>query len=144
MSWTVTHDLSPQEADKIYRWLSEESYWAKGLPRDVFERSLAHSLCFVLRNEDGGLTGFARMITDQASFAYLCDVFIDPERRGEGGGKALMRAIMEHPNLQGLRRMMLATRDAHHLYAQFGFEPLNKPEIFMQRHDPHVYDQPGR
>ncbi len=137
--WTVSNALSPKEVDKAYRWISTESYWAQGLPRDVFDRSVAHSLCFALRDDAGDLRGFARVVTDKATFAYLCDVFVCVGVRGKGAGKALVSAIMEHPELLNLRRWMLATRDAHGLYARYGFTPLENPERLMSRLDPGVY-----
>lgn len=137
--WTISNTLSPAEIDTAYRWISTESYWAKGLPRAFFERSVANSVCFALRNAAGELRGFARVVTDKATFAYLCDVFICASTRGQGAGKALIGAIMEHPDLQDLRRWMLATRDAHGLYAQYGFSPLENPERLMARLDQDVY-----
>ncbi|MBB4041886.1 N-acetylglutamate synthase-like GNAT family acetyltransferase [Microvirga flocculans] len=137
--WTISNSLSPAELEKAYRWISGESYWAKDLPRAFFERSVANSLCFALRDTAGELRGFARVVTDKATFAYLCDVFICPSIRGQGAGKALIGVIMEHPDLQDLRRWMLATRDAHGLYAQYGFSPLENPERLMQRLDHDVY-----
>ncbi|HZH10149.1 MAG TPA: GNAT family N-acetyltransferase [Microvirga sp.] len=137
--WTISNTLSPAEIETAYRWISTESYWAKGLPRSFFERSVANSLCFALRDAGGELRGFARVVTDKATFAYLCDVFICETMRGRGAGKALMSAIMEHPELQDLRRWMLATRDAHGLYAQYGFSALENPERLMQRLDQDIY-----
>ena len=114
------------------------SYWAQGIPRAVVERSIQHSLCFGAYL-DGRQTGFARVVTDYATFAYVADVFVVPEHRGRGISKLLLRAILEHPELQGLRRFLLATHDAHGLYAQFGFQPLAHPEHFMTVHKPDVY-----
>lgn len=142
-SWVVDHTLTAQDLDLAYRWLSEESDWSKGLPRDVFDRAVEGSLCFALRDSDGVLRGFARAITDKATFAYLCDVFIDSAVRGRGGGRTLVREIMAHPELQHLRRWLLVTRDAHRLYAPFGFTALSEAGRFMQRHDPDVYRRPG-
>jgi GNAT superfamily N-acetyltransferase len=139
IAWTVSHDLSPEERDQVHRWIAQESYWAGGLPRAMFDRSLAGSLCFALREDDGTLRGFARVITDRATFAYLCDVFVESRMRGQGGARALMDAVTAHPDLQNLRRWMLATRDAHGLYARYGFTPIPQPERLMHRHDPEVY-----
>lgn len=138
-AWTVSNELSLEDIDTAYRWISEESYWAKGMPRPFFDRSVANSLCFALRDEAGVLRGFARVVTDKATFAYLCDVFVCSSLRGQGAGKALIRAVTDHPELQLLRRWMLATKDAHKLYAQFGFEPPANPERLMVRHDPDLY-----
>lgn len=138
-AWTVSNRLSPAEIDTAYRWISAESYWAKGLPRPFFERSVANSLCFALRDDQGELRGFARVVSDRATFAYLCDVFVCPSVRGQGAGKALMQSIMTHPDLQNLRRWMLVTRDAHGLYEQYGFEAPANPERLMVRVDPDIY-----
>jgi N-acetylglutamate synthase-like GNAT family acetyltransferase len=135
----VDRSLTSEEQDMVYRWLAEETRWAKGLPRSVFDRSLAGSLCFALRDASGALKGFARLVTDKATFAYLCDLFVDSAVRGQGGGKALIAAIMADPELQNLRRWLLVTRDAHELYARHGFTALTNPERFMQRHDADVY-----
>jgi len=137
--WGVSNALSPDEIETAYGWISSESYWSKGLPRDIFDRSVANSLCFALHDADRTLRGFARVVTDKATFAYLCDVFVCASTRGQGAGKALMSAIMGHPELQNLRRWMLATRDAHGLYAQYGFTPLENPERLMARLDQDVY-----
>lgn len=133
-------DPARLERDMIYAYLSGESYWAAGLPRDVFERSLAGSLCFGVYVA-GKQVGFARMITDQATFAYLADVFVLPDWRGRGISKALLAHIVDHPGLQGLRRMLLATADAHGLYAQFGFTALSSPQRMMERLDQQVYQR---
>jgi GNAT superfamily N-acetyltransferase len=137
--WSVSNELTPDEVDTAYGWIATESYWATGMPRSFFERALANSLGFALRDAENVLRGFARVITDKATFAYLCDVFICASVRGQGAGKALMRAVTDHPDLQHLRRWMLVTRDAHGLYAQFGFESPANPERLMVRHDPDLY-----
>ena len=128
------------DRDMVHHYLSQESYWAAGLPRDIFERSLAGSLCFAAY-VNGQQVAFARMITDQATFAYLADVFVLPDWRGHGISKALMAFIMAHPGLQNLRRMLLATADAHGLYAQYGFTPLSNPERMMEKLDSQVYQR---
>lgn len=137
--WSVSNTLSADEIETAYRWISTESYWAKGIPRARFERSVANSLCFALRDAAGELRGFARVVTDKATFAYLCDVFVCAGARGKGAGKALMSAVMAHPDVQELRRWMLVTRDAHGLYAQYGFSALENPERLMTRLDQDVY-----
>jgi GNAT superfamily N-acetyltransferase len=114
----------------IHRYLSTESYWAAGIPRDVVERSLAGSLCFGAF-EDSLQVGFARVVTDYATFGYVADVFVVASHRGRGVGTALMTAVMENAELRGLRRWHLVTRDAHGLYARFGFAPLDLPERHM-------------
>ena len=124
----------------IHQYLSVESYWAKGIPYTTVEKSIAHSLCFGVY-EGIKLIGFARLITDRASFAYLCDVFVLPAYQGRGLGKWLIKTMHLHPDLQGLRSWMLATRDAHGLYAQHGWQPIGEEQNkrFMQLHNPDVY-----
>ncbi|HVF81176.1 MAG TPA: GNAT family N-acetyltransferase [Flavisolibacter sp.] len=127
----------------VHRFLSQ-SYWAEGIPLDVVQRSINGSLCFsVLYKEDQ--IGFARVITDEATFAYLCDVFIDEKHRGRGLSKWLMETVLAYPGLQGLRRFMLATRDAHSLYRQYHFVPLTFTDRWMHIHQPDAYKkQTGR
>jgi GNAT superfamily N-acetyltransferase len=115
------------------------SYWSPGIPCDVVERAIANSLPLGLYGPAGRQAGFARVITDRATYAYVADVFVDEAHRGKGLGKLLMRAVMSHPDLQELRRWSLATRDAHALYRQFGFRDLPHPERFMEIADPDVY-----
>jgi predicted GNAT family N-acyltransferase len=116
------------------------SYWAKGIPRDLVARSLQNALCFGVYKQEQQV-GFARVISDFATYAYIGDVFVLEAFRGHGLGKWMIEAIMRHPQLEGLRRWTLATRDAHPLYAQFGFTPLKKPGNFMELHNPNVYEQ---
>ena len=130
--YTISTDKSRLDIPLIQQFLSQESYWAQNVPLDVVQRSIDNSLCFGVYQGDQQV-GFARVITDQATFAYLADVFVLPQHRGNGLSKQLMATISNWPALQGLRRWMLATRDAHALYEQFGFTALDKPEIFMQR-----------
>jgi GNAT superfamily N-acetyltransferase len=136
-------DTDPRRLDigLIHAFLAE-SYWAKGVPIDVVRRSIVHSLCFGLY-EGERQVGFARVVSDRATFAYLADVFVVESHRGRGLARLLMKAVVTHPELQGLRRWMLATRDAHGLYERFGFTPLPAPERFMQLHDPEVYSGGG-
>lgn len=126
----ITTDRGRMDVDAIHRYLSEHSYWARGIPRHVVERSIAHSLCFGAFDGDAQV-GFTRVITDYATFAYIADVFVLPSHRGRGISKRIMEAVMTHPELRGLRRWHLVTRDAHGLYAQFGFTPLAWPERHM-------------
>lgn len=135
----VDTDTARLDVDVIHHFL-RESYWAAGIPRAVVERSIAHSLCFGVY-VDGAQAGFARIISDYATFAYLADVFVLEAYRGQGLSKRLMETIVSHPQLQGLRRWSLATRDAHGLYAQFGFMPLAHPARYMERLDPTVYSR---
>jgi GNAT superfamily N-acetyltransferase len=117
-----------------------QSYWSPGIPRDVVERAIANSLCFGVYL-GAQQVGFARVVTDQATFAYLADVFILESHRGRGLSKRLMEFITGHEALQGLRRFLLATKDAHSLYAQFGFEALADPSRIMESLKPDVYRQ---
>lgn len=137
----VSTDRARLDLDLTYRFIAEDSYWAQGMPRAVFDRAVAHSLPFGLYDGQGIQRGFARVTTDRATFGYLQDVFILPGQRGRGLGKFLIDAIFAHPGLQGFRRWTLATRDAHALYARYGFTALKRPESFMERHDPEVYSR---
>lgn len=127
------------DLDVIHGFLTE-CYWAQGIPREVVARSTEHSLCFGVYAE-GVQVGFARVISDFATYAYLGDVFVLESSRGHGLGKWLMECIMQHPDLQGLRRWSLVTGDAHGLYARFGFEALKKPQNYMELHRPDVYQR---
>jgi GNAT superfamily N-acetyltransferase len=115
----------------IHAFLTQ-SYWSPGVPLDLVQQAVAHSLPFGVFCGDAQV-GFARVITDQTSFAYLADVYVLPEHRGRGLSKRLMQQVLDHPALQGLRRFMLATRDAHGLYAQFGFATPAQPDRLMER-----------
>jgi GNAT superfamily N-acetyltransferase len=136
--YVVSDDPARIDIAYVHAFLTE-SYWSKGIPREVVERAIASSLAFGLYGPDGKQVGFARVITDRATFAYIADVFVDETHRGKGLGKLLMRAITSHPDLQGLRRWSLATRDAHGLYQQFGFSELAHPERFMEIANPDLY-----
>jgi GNAT superfamily N-acetyltransferase len=134
----LSTEAGEMDVDAIHAYLSGESYWSRGIPREVVARAIRHSLCF------GAFDGraqvaFARVVTDRATYAYLCDVYVLDAYRGRGVGKWLMESIDAHPELQGLRRWGLVTRDAHGLYAQFGYTPLARPERFMERTDPDIY-----
>lgn len=135
--YEISTDPQRLDVDVIHSFLSS-SYWAKNIPRELVERSIRHSLCFGIFHK-GKQIGFARVISDFATFAYLADVFVVPEHRGKGVSKQLMETILEHRDLQGLRRFMLATLDAHGLYAQFGFEALDHPERYVSIHQPNLY-----
>ena len=125
----VSTDRARLDVSLIEQFL-RTSYWAAERPRDVIERSIAHSLCFGVYTADRQI-GFGRVNTDYAVFGYLSDVFVLPEFRGRGVGKYLVKAILEHPDVHGLQLLLLRTRDAHGLYAQFGFTPPYKPEELM-------------
>lgn len=137
--FTVTCDPEKQDLDVIHGFLSQ-SYWAKGIPRETVARSLRGSLCFALLYGQSQV-GFARVISDFATIAYVGDVFVLPDHRGRGLSKWLMHCVTLHPDLQGLRRWILATSDAHGLYQKFGFTALAKPHVFMERYTPDVYTQ---
>lgn len=135
----IDTDKALLDFEVIYSYLINESYWAKGMPAEILRTAIANSLCFGVY-KDGKQAGFARVITDKATFAYLCDVFILTDYRGAGLSKWLMQTIMAHPDLQGLRRWSLATADAHGLYAQFGFTQISNPDLWMQIHTPYIAD----
>lgn len=128
----ISTDPGRLDVDQIHRWLSEDAYWALGRSREVVERSIAHSLNFGVY-DDGQLVGYARLVTDEATFAWLCDVYVAPGQRGRGVGTALMDAVDERLRGLGVRRAMLATADAHALYARYGFEPVSDAERWMTR-----------
>jgi GNAT superfamily N-acetyltransferase len=139
--YVITTDKSKMDINAIHQYLSKESYWAENIPVETVERSVEGSLCFGIFWKDEQV-GFARVITDCATFAYLADVYVLTPHRGRGLSKWLMEVIMTHPQLQGLRRWMLATLDAHGLYAQFGFQPIDKPERLMGIKNDEVYQPP--
>ena len=125
----------------IHEYLSREAYWAKGRAMEVVKRSIDNSFPFAIY-KGGKQVGFARVVTDYATFAWIADVFVLPAYRGQGLSKWLMEVILNHPQLQGFRRWVLATRDAHSLYSRFGFIPLHKPERWMERPDPNMLESP--
>lgn len=139
--FTVSTDPARLDLDAIHAFLAT-SYWAEGIPREILERALRGSLCFGLY-EGERQVGLARVITDAATFAYLCDVYVLPEMRGRGLGKWLIECVMEHPDLQGLRRFSLVTRDAHELYRPFGFTEIRSPERHMEIARPGLYKREG-
>ena len=141
-SIVVTTDRSLLDLDMIHGFLSA-SYWARGIPRELVARSIEHSLCFGAF-ADGAQVGFARVITDHATFAYVSDVFVLESHRRRGVSKSLMAAIRSHPDLQGLRRWTLFTRDAHGLYRQYGFHEARHPERLLEiLGDPYVPSAPA-
>ena len=129
--FTISTESTRLDLDAIADMLSH-AYWAAGRPREIIVRSIRHSLVFGLYDGKRQI-GLARVVSDYAIFAWLCDVFIHEEYRGQGLGKWLMETVTGHPDLQGLKRILLATRDAHGLYAQFGWKPLSSPERWMER-----------
>mgnify|MGYP002352598148 CR=1 FL=1 len=128
----VSTDKGELDVPLIHRFLSTGAYWSPGVARETVERAIAGSLCFGGYLDGTGQVAFARVVTDAATFAYLADVFVLPEHRGRGHSRQLMDAIVAHPQLQGLRRFMLATQDAHGLYAHYGFRPVARPERLME------------
>jgi GNAT superfamily N-acetyltransferase len=150
MNYVISSDPTWLDIDVVWRFLSEESYWARGVPREIVAKSVAHSIPFGVyqvgpKDEPGSVrkqVGFARVTTDRATFAYLGDVFILAEHRGQGLSKRLIQIVLAHPELQGLRRWLLVTADAHTLYRQFGFSLVARPERMMEVHRTDVYDGP--
>ena len=133
----ISADPAELDLDVVHDFVSQ-SYWAAGIPRSTLERALAHSICY------SGFVGdrqvaFARAVTDQATFAFIADVFVVEAERGRGYGREIVQALLADPRLHGLRRLHLVTRDMHALYAQLGFVPLTEPALHMQKHDPDVY-----
>ncbi|HEX4824831.1 MAG TPA: GNAT family N-acetyltransferase [Candidatus Polarisedimenticolaceae bacterium] len=142
MEWTrppyrISDRPDELDLDRVHAFLAT-SYWARGIPRDTIERSVRHSLAFGLFDGHRQI-GFARVISDRATFAYLADVYVAEEARGRGLGLWLVETALAHPDLRGLRRWLLATRDAHDLYLKVGFTPLADPSILMTIHDPDIY-----
>ena len=138
-AYKISANFEDMDLAVIHEFISG-TYWAKGIPMSILKRSLENSLCFGVFTQAGEQVGFARMITDKATFSYLADVFVLEPHQCKGLSKLLMAAILDHPDLQGLRRMMLATRDAHGLYQQFGFTALAAPEVYMELHTPYLYE----
>ncbi|MES2069173.1 MAG: GNAT family N-acetyltransferase [Pseudomonadota bacterium] len=136
----ISTNPSALDLPLIHQFLSQQSAWARGIPLQLVERSIRHSLCFGGYLE-GRQIAFARVVSDYATYAYLVDVFVVAEQRGKGYSKQLMQAVMAHADLQGLRRFMLASSDARGLYAQFGFQAPAKPEILMEINKPNMYQQ---
>jgi GNAT superfamily N-acetyltransferase len=135
--YSVSSDQSRLQLVAMHAFLST-SYWSPGIPLGTLRRAVQNSLCFGLFHQDLQV-GFARIVTDRATFAYLCDVYVLPEHRGTGKGKWLIETLLAHPDVQGLRRFLLATRDAHALYSEFGFMALRDPSRFMKIHRPDIY-----
>jgi len=136
--FTISTDPARLDIDTIHVFLSTRAYWSPDLPRPVLEKAVSNSLCFGVY-ENGRQAGFARVVTDLATFAYICDLFILEEYRGKGLSKWLVSCILAHPELQNLRRWLLITRDAHGLYSRFGFTPAARPENVMEIVDLDIY-----
>ena len=135
--YRITTDPSCIDLKAVHAYLAG-AYWSEEIPEDILARAIESSLCFSLLDVDRQI-GFARVVTDRATFAYLCDVYVLEEYRGKGLGKWLIGELMSHPDLQGLRRFILLTRDAHGLYNQFGFTPLANPKSHMEIARPGIY-----
>jgi N-acetylglutamate synthase-like GNAT family acetyltransferase len=134
----ITTEKDKMDIEYIHHFLATDSYWAENIPIEIVKKSIDGSLCFGVF-EDEKQIGFARVVTDNATFGYLADVFIDEMYRGCGLSKWLMETIMSHPELQGFRTWMLGTKDAQGLYAQFGFKQLDEPDRIMRKSNAHVY-----
>ncbi len=140
MKIVIDGDLSRIDFELVHRWLSTDTYWAKGIPAAVQKKAIENSVCFGAYEEPGGkMVGFCRVVTDRATFGWLSDVFVPPDSRGQGISRKLVEAVLAHPELQGFRRMLLGTKNAHGLYASYGFKALEKPEIFMEIWKKDVY-----
>lgn len=137
-AYLLSDDPARLDVDAVHAYLSQ-SYWAEKIPRDVVVRSLANSLCIGIYTSSGAQIGLCRVISDFATFAYLCDVYVLDSHRGQGLAKVAMQLTMSHPKLAGLSRFNLVTRDAHPLYAQFGFTPVARPDRYMEKLDHAVY-----
>jgi GNAT superfamily N-acetyltransferase len=136
--YVVSDERSRLDRVCVRRFIADESYWAAGIPQSVMDKAIDNSLCFgVYRGE--AQVGFARVVTDRATFGYICDVFVDAAHRGAGLGKWLVSCVLSHPDLQGLRRLSLMTRDAHELYTPHGFRPMADPGRYLEIHRPNVY-----
>jgi len=141
--YLISTDPALLDVNAVHAYLTR-SYWSEGIPLETVARALAHSMCFGLYHAPmptgpRAQVGLARVITDRATYAYLCDVYVLEDHRAKGLGVRLVRAVMEHPELRGLRRFGLFTKDAHALYARFGFTPLSVPDRAMEKRDPDVY-----
>jgi GNAT superfamily N-acetyltransferase len=139
--YEISTDTNRLDVEIIHSFLAQESYWSPGIPRSVVARAIENSLCFGVYHR-AAQVGFARVVTDRSTFALLADVFILKAHRGKGLSKWLMRCVVEHEDLQGLRRFLLLTSDAHGLYRQFGFKELGNPSRFMEVHRQDIYRLP--
>lgn len=139
-SFRVTSSLADMDFQTIYAFI-RTSYWAQNIPETTLIKALQNSVCFAVLTENNDTAGFARVITDKATFGYLADVFVLQDFRGQGVSRLLMDAVVAHPDLQGLRRFMLATRDAHGLYKKYGFTPVEDASPLMQIWQPDIYQR---
>ena len=139
--YLISTDRARLDVELIHDFISNQSYWGQGRALEVVERALDNSLNFGIY-DDTQQVGFARVVTDYATFAWVADVFVLPEHRGRGLSKWLMEVMLSHPRLQEFRRWVLATKDAHSLYTRFGFIPLHRPERWLERPDPNMQESP--
>ncbi|HZC16862.1 MAG TPA: GNAT family N-acetyltransferase [Caulobacteraceae bacterium] len=137
--WLISDDLTRFDVARAHGWIGGESYWAEGIPFELFKKAVENSLTVGAYAGDGQMAAMARVVTDRATFGWIGDVFVDAAHRGQGLGKALMAYLLAHPDLQGFRRLHLATRDAHGLYAGFGFGPLTGVDRWMEIRNRDVY-----
>ncbi|MES2769233.1 MAG: GNAT family N-acetyltransferase [Bdellovibrionota bacterium] len=141
-NFLISTDKIFLQVDRIHKFLANDAYWSQGIPKAVVVKSIENSFCFGLYDISAGdkeQIGYARIVTDYASFAWLCDVYVEPSHRNKGLSKWLMTCVMSHPDLQNLRRICLATKDAHELYKKFGFEVTKSPENWMEIKDNDLY-----
>jgi GNAT superfamily N-acetyltransferase len=137
--YSVSDERERVDRARVHGWIAHQTPWGAGVGRKLFERTVDGSMCFSLFAPDGAQVGYARVVSDRASFGYLADVFVDPAERGKGLSLFLLDTIFAHPELQGFRRWVLATRDAHALYARYGFAQPHLPGSFMERYDAQAY-----
>lgn len=140
--FSISNDKALIDFETVYNYLSNDSYWAQGIPDERLRRAIENSICFGVYHQNKQ-AGFARVVTDNATFAYICDVFILADYKRLGLSKWLMQTIRQHPELQGLRRWSLATADAHGLYAQFGFTVISRPDRWMEIFTPYKKQDQG-
>lgn len=138
--YTISTDKSKLDLDYIHHYLSGASYWARNIPPSVVQTSIDHAFCVGAFKENQQV-GFGRLITDYATFGYVADIFVDELHRGRGLSKQIVKLMLAQPFVRGLRRLMLGTRDAHGLYAQYGFSAIKNPAAFMEIHRPDIYVQ---
>jgi GNAT superfamily N-acetyltransferase len=138
MTYTLSFDEERLDLAAIHGFLTT-SYWSPGIPRETVARAIAGSLCVGAYDDEGAQIGFARAVTDRATFAYLADVLVLKHKRGQGIGRAMVRALMDHPELKGLRRWFLATLDAHGVYQALGWQPIAHPEHLLEINTPDIY-----
>ena len=138
MAYGISFDKDDLQLEVIHGFLTK-AYWSEGIPRETVKKAIKGSFCVGCYAEDGRQAGFARVITDHATFAYLADVFVLPDHTGQGLARKMVKGLLAHDDLQGLRRWALATADAHGVYETLGFKNIMQPELFMEINDPDIY-----